>query len=126
MPFSLQKKFFLAFFSIGVILVLLTAGVMHHEVREGFDEYVINAKLKRLGKVESVLVHMYTQDGNLEVLRKSGAWTDLLTSIEAVRREQFASRGTDTPPPLPRNADAVVREDKAIASSVSIMLQSRP
>ena len=126
MPFSLQKKFFLAFFSIGVILVLLTAGVMHHEVREGFDEYVTNAKLKRLGKVESVLVHMYTQDGNLEVLRKSGAWTDLLTSIEAVRREQFASRGTDTPPPLPRNADAVVREDKAIASSVSIMLQSRP
>ena len=81
MPFSLQKKFFLAFFSIGVILVLLTAGVMHHGVREGFDEYVTNAKIKRLGRVESVLVHMYTQDGSLDVLRKSGAWTDLLTSM---------------------------------------------
>lgn len=99
MRFSLQKKFFLAFFSIGVILVLLTAGVMHHEVREGFDEYVTNAKLKRLGKVESVLVHMYNQDGGLNVLRKSGAWADLLTSIEAVRREQFAVHGSDVPLP---------------------------
>ena len=124
MRFSLQKKFFLAFFSIGVILVLLTAGVMHHEVREGFDEYVTNAKLKRLSKVESVLVHMYNQDGSLEVLRKSGAWTELLTSIEAVRREQFAARGTDAPNPN-RNPETVAREDKAIASSVSIMLQNR-
>ena len=124
MRFSLQKKFFLAFFSIGVILVLLTAGVMHHEVREGFDEYVTNAKLKRLGKVESVLVHMYNQDGSLEVLRKSGAWTELLTSIEAVRREQFAARGTEAPNSN-RNPETVAREDKAIASSVSIMLQNR-
>ena len=124
MRFSLQKKFFLAFFSIGVILVLLTAGVMHHEVREGFDEYVTNAKLKRLGKVESVLVHMYNQEGSLNVLRKSGAWTELLTSIEAVRREQFAARGTDAPNPN-RNPETVAREDKAIASSVSIMLQNR-
>jgi two-component system sensor histidine kinase BaeS len=125
MPFSLQKKFFLAFFSIGVILVLLTAGVMHHGVREGFDEYVTNAKIKRLGRVESVLVHMYTQDGSLDVLRKSGAWTDLLTSIEAVRREQFAARGLDTSP-TNRNPEVAAREDKAIASSVSIMLQNRP
>lgn len=124
MRFSLQKKFFLAFFSIGVILVLLTAGVMHHEVREGFDEYVTNAKLKRLGKVESVLVHMYNQDGGLNVLRKSGAWADLLTSIEAVRREQFAVRGSDVPLQN-RNPEVVAREDKAIASSVSIMLQNR-
>lgn len=74
--FSLQKKFFLAFFSIAVLLVLLTTGVMHHQVRQGFDEYVTSAKIQRLGKVESVLVHMHQQDGGLDVLRKSGAWAD--------------------------------------------------
>ncbi len=131
MQFSLQKKFFLAFFSIGVVLVLLTAGIMQHEVRQGFDEYVTNAKLRRLGKVEAVLTHMYAQQGNLELMRKTGAWNELLTSIEAVRREQFAkARANDTLPPPPpgpnqRVSEAVVREDKAIASSVSIMLQNR-
>ena len=136
--FSLQKKFFLAFFSIAVLLVLLTTGVMHHQVRQGFDEYVTSAKIQRLGKVESVLVHMHQQDGGLDVLRKSGAWADLLASVEAVRRDQFDA---DTPPvaqnrwgsspiqPAPaapvRSPETVAREDKAIASSVSIMLQAR-
>ena len=139
--FSLQKKFFLAFFSIAVLLVLLTTGVMHHQVRQGFDEYVTHAKIQRLGKVESVLVHMYQQDGSLDVLRKSGAWADLLSSVEAVRRDQLEpevpaakqSRWNPVPvvpPPAPatttpRNPESVAREDKAIASSVSIMLQSR-
>lgn len=135
--FSLQKKFFLAFFSIAVLLVLLTTGVMHHQVREGFDEYVTNAKIQRLGKVQSVLVHMYQQDGSLDVLRKSGAWADLLASVEAVRRDQIDAElqpkqsRWDSSPIQPkstepvRNPETVAREDKAIASSVSIMLQSR-
>ncbi len=135
--FSLQKKFFLAFFSIAVLLVLLTTGVMHHQVRQGFDEYVTNAKIQRLGKVESVLVHMHQQDGGLDVLRKSGAWADLLASVEAVRRDQFdaelppnRNRWGSTPiqqaPTEPvRSPETVAREDKAIASSVSIMLQAR-
>ena len=135
--FSLQKKFFLAFFSIAVLLVLLTTGVMHHQVREGFDEYVTNAKIQRLGKVQSVLVHMYQQDGNLEVLRKSGAWADLLASVEAVRRDQIDAElqpnqsrwGSSPIQPKPvepvRSPETVAREDKAIASSVSIMLQAR-
>lgn len=137
--FSLQKKFFLAFFSIAVLLVLLTTGVMHHQVRQGFDEYVTHAKIQRLGKVESVLVHMYQQDGSLDVLRKSGAWAELLSSVEAVRRDQLEaefppsrSRWGVSPivpsaPPTTtaRNPETVAREDKAIASSVSIMLQSR-
>lgn len=138
--FSLQKKFFLAFFSIAVLLVLLTTGVMHHQVRQGFDEYVTSAKIQRLGKVQSVLVHMYQQDGNLEVLRKSGAWADLLASVEAVRRDQFEPEAPPTnqsrwsgapvippspPTETPRNPESVAREDKAIASSVSIMLQAR-
>ena len=138
--FSLQKKFFLAFFSIAVLLVLLTTGVMHHQVRQGFDEYVTSAKIQRLGKVQSVLVHMYQQDGNLEVLRKSGAWADLLASVEAVRRDQSEPEAPPTnqsrwsgapvippspPTETPRNPESVAREDKAIASSVSIMLQAR-
>lgn len=137
--FSLQKKFFLAFFSIAVLLVLLTTGVMHHQVRQGFDEYVTHAKIQRLGKVQSVLLHMYQQDGNLEVLRKSGAWADLLASVEAVRRDQLepetpptnqsrwnpAPAVPQTSPAATRNPESVAREDKAIASSVSIMLQAK-
>ncbi len=131
--FSLQKKFFLAFFSVAVLLVLLTTGVMHHQVRKGFDEYVTHAKIQRLAKVESVLIHMQQQDGNLDVLRKTGAWAKLLTSVEAVRRDQFdsevtpqnQSRWNATPPIASRTPETVAREDKAIASSVSIMLQSR-
>lgn len=132
MRFSLQKKFFLAFFFIAALLVLLTTGVMHRQLREGFDEYITRAKIQRLGKVESVLMYMYQQDGSLDVLRKSGAWADLLTSVEAVRRDQLeqeirSRNGTSvvTPTAPPRNPEAVAREDKAIASSVSIMLQSR-
>lgn len=125
MAFSLQKKFFLAFFSIGVVLVLLTAGVMHFRVREGFDDYVTNAKLKRLGRLEAVLVQMHTQPNGLDVLSQAGAWNELLNSIEAVRKEQYLQSRTTNTTPAPRPAEVVAREDKAIASSVSIMLNNR-
>ena len=118
-----------------MLLVLLTTGVMHHQVRQGFDEYVTSAKIQRLGK-ESVLVHMHQQMA-VWMCCKSGAWADLLASGEAVRRDQFDA---DTPPvaqnrwgfqpdqPAPLRRCAAPRPwraDKAIASSVSIMLQAR-
>ena len=136
--FSLQKKFFFAFFSVALLLVLLTTGVMHHQVRNGFDEYVTNAKLQRLDKVESVLIHMYQQNGSLNVLRKSGAWPDLLDSVEAVRQNQKNqgaeaspnnysrwSEELDDPKETILEHQANTQEDKALASSMSIMLKKR-
>lgn len=81
-----------------------------------------------------MLVHMYQQDG-IEVLRKSGAWADLLASVEAVRRDQSGSRSAAepqslglanfSPHPLCGAAAKPWRAGTTIASSVSIMLQAR-
>lgn len=92
MNLSLQKKFFLAFFSIAVVLVLILAGVMHYIVRDGFGDYVAHVKLQRLMPVQNVVTQFVEEGHDLSILKTEGAWESLVLAVEEVKREANAMK----------------------------------
>ena len=92
MYLSLQKKFFLAFFSIAVLLVVILASMMHYIVRDSFGDYMARVKLQRLAPVQKVVVQFVNERHDLSVLKTDGAWENLVLAVEEVKREAKATK----------------------------------
>ena len=92
MYLSLQKKFFLAFFSIAVLLVVILASMMHLIVRDSFGDYMARVKLQRLAPVQKVVLQFVDEQHDLSVLKTEGAWENLVLAVEEVKREAKAAK----------------------------------
>lgn len=92
MRLSLQKKLFLSFFATAALLVLTIAGGIHYQMRNGFDDYIAQVKLRRLAIVESEVVRYVAQHGQIDGLKDPATWMELVLQVEDTQREKRMER----------------------------------
>lgn len=114
MYLSLQKKFFLAFFSIAVLLVVILASMMHYIVRDSFGDYMARVKLQRLAPVQKVVIQFVNERHDLSVLKTDGAWENLVLAVEEVKREAKATKAA-------RDAEKEGRIDYSFSSEDKVL-----
>lgn len=74
---TIQRKVFLASFTLAAVLALTLSGLMRWNLEQGFARYTVEAELERLDWMIATLEEHYAQRGNWNFLRGTHApWVD--------------------------------------------------